>query len=172
MIKSTNTYEETKMVDKNQEIEIRPNGSRRVRTINIEPTMTDPQWADECDVNHIMKKYQATGTINHVRETMGKYADLTSVGDYQEMLDQVLYAKEAFMELPAQVRYKFENDPGKLLGFLQDPKNYDEAQKLGLVEKRKEPETTLKDVKDAINASNTKKVSKAEKVVSTPSTES
>lgn len=117
-----------------QHIRRREDGSLDVGTVNKEVTMTQQQYAEECDVNHIMKKYITTGEIHHVNRKQGVYADMADIQDYQGMLNTVLAANEAFDALPADVRNKFRNDPANLIEFVQDPENYDEGVKLGLFE--------------------------------------
>ena len=107
------------MIDKNQEIRVRPNGSLDVVTINHEKTMTQQQYKDECDINNIMKKYQQTGDFP-TKLQQGVYADLTTITDYQDMLHQIQLADEAFNSLSAPIRAKFQNDPSQLLTFIQD----------------------------------------------------
>lgn len=119
--------------------ERRENGTLRVQTINIEPSMTQQQFKDECDINNIMRKYKQTGSIPNLRMTAGQYADVSEVQDYQGMLDTVIAAQNAFMTLPAEARMRFQNDPAQLISFLQKEENYDEALKLGLVNKREIP---------------------------------
>lgn len=99
-----------------------------------QPTMAKQSFKDECDINTIMKKYQTTGLVSHVNSIVGSYGDYTNVADYQLHLNQVLAANEAFMELPAAIRKRFDNDPAHLLSFLQDEKNRDEAIRLGLID--------------------------------------
>lgn len=113
----------------------------RVRTINTEPSMTQQQFKEECDINNIMKKYGSDPVaFQALTRKGGVFADVTSITDYQSMLHQVSDAQEAFASLPATLRVRFQNDPGQLLSFLQDPKNYDEGVKLGLLEPKKQPE--------------------------------
>lgn len=129
-----------------KEITLRENGSKRVRTINEEPTLAQQQFKDQCDVNQIMKKYLKTGTITHINNTrQGVYADLSQVPlDYQEALNTVIRAKDAFQEVPSHIRLRFQNDPGQMLRFLADPANQEEAIKLGLmVRKPKTQETPI-----------------------------
>ena len=38
-----------------KKIEIRPDGSKRVYTVNLDVSMTDPSWKDDCDVNIILR---------------------------------------------------------------------------------------------------------------------
>lgn len=113
----------------------------RVATYNTEPSRTQQQFAEECDVNAIMRKYEKTGELTHLNKNPGMYADLTSVGDYHSSLNKIIAAEEAFMALSAETRLKFENDPGKLLEFIQDPKNTEEAVNMGLIPETKTPET-------------------------------
>lgn len=124
----------TQMIDKAQIITVdKKSGRVRVRTHNQEPTLTQQQFKDECDINNIIKKYENTGEFTHRTSKVGQYADFSNIQDYQTMVETVQYAQEAFSSLPATVRARFENDPGKLLEFVQDSKNYDEGVKLGIV---------------------------------------
>nr|QJB20028.1 MAG: internal scaffolding protein [Microvirus sp.] len=111
-------------------------GRRRVQTINTEPTRTQQQFAEECDINYIMKKYETTGEFSTHFKQGGRYADFSNITDFQDMLHTVQYAQDAFMTLPAEIRSRFRNDPQQILTFLQDPKNYDEGVKLGLLQPR------------------------------------
>ena len=85
-------------------IEIRANGTKRVYTVNNEPSRTDQSQAKECDVNHIMKKYIKTGQITHLAKVRGTYADVSEIPDLNEALMVVKQADETFSMLPAQVR--------------------------------------------------------------------
>lgn len=102
-------------------------------------TRTQQQYQQQCDVNYIMKQYLHTGTINHIAQKKGVYADHTKLPDYHAALNIVKSAESGFMSLDAQVRKRFQNDPQQLINFLSDPKNRPEAEKLGLVEKAKGP---------------------------------
>ena len=130
-----------------QKISKRADGSTRVATFNEEPTMAQQQFKDDCDINHIIKKYQQTGQITHMARKNGVYADVSKISGktYLEALNTVLNANEAFDALPSEIRERFQNDPAELLKFMQDPKNYDEGVKIGIFEPKKsagEPQTT------------------------------
>lgn len=73
-----------------------------------------------------------------VRED-GKYMNLADAPSYIEALNIVARAKTMFDDLPSELRDRFNNDPTKLLKFLDDPNNKDEAIKLGLVNPPKPP---------------------------------
>lgn len=123
-------------VDGNQITFLRANNTVGVISVNDEPTMTQQQYKDEVDVNNIMAKYQqAPNPQVFIRNGKGVYGDFTKTKDFHSSLDAIIEAEDAFMSLDARIRSRFENDPGKLLQFLSDPKNLQEATELGLVEK-------------------------------------
>lgn len=102
-----------------------------------DPSLAVQASKDECDINNIVKKYLRTGELPGQRE--GIYADLSGFGDLRDMMHAVNEAQQAFMELPAEVRRFFDNDPTKLVEFAQDDRNYDKAVELGLIDKRSSP---------------------------------
>lgn len=127
-----------------KKIELRENGSRRVSTINNEPTRTQRQYKDQVNVNNIIKKFKKTGSITHLRNAQqGIYADLTLIPDYAEALMQVKHAQEAFEAIPADIRLKFNNDPNLLIDYLKDPKNKEEAIKHGLLVRRDDDQNQI-----------------------------
>lgn len=109
-------------------------------TLNNEPSMTKQSFTKEADIDYILKKYAETGVVQHGAVGSAMYGDFQDVPAYQEALDAVMRAQEGFDSLPAQVRTRFGNDPAKLLEFVSDDKNYEEAIKLGLVTKKPDPE--------------------------------
>lgn len=98
---------------------------------------TDESQQEACDVNNILAKYAATGQLSHVTGQNPLYGDFSNVDDYLTAVQNVQAAREAFMELPSAVRNRFRNDPGELIGFLEQAQSdqavYDEAVELGLV---------------------------------------
>lgn len=111
--------------------------------ISCDQGMTEQHHQQECDVNYILKKYIKTGNITHTKKHEPQYGDSTSL-DLHEALNIVTNANSMFMELPAQTRAKFENDPGQFLDYVQDESNLDEMYELGLAYKpnplKNEPE--------------------------------
>lgn len=93
---------------------------------------TQQQFKDECDVNVIMRNYEVSGQLTHLAKKPLMWGDAPDL-DFQGAMNQVVEARERFMDLPAKVRDRFNNDPGALLAFLGDEANRDEAEKLGLV---------------------------------------
>lgn len=97
-----------------------------------EESMTQQQFKEEVDINTIVARFGLTGELpENLR--MPVSGDFTKVGDFQSAMQMVREAEEAFMELPGHVRARFHNDPQRLIEFIEDDANRDEAQKLGLV---------------------------------------
>lgn len=101
------------------------------------PGLTQGQFKQECDINHIMRRYKQSGALPRFKRG-GVYGDFSELGDYMESLEKVQAAQEAFAALPSEVRARFRNDPGELVAFVADEKNRDEAVKLGLVEDKEQ----------------------------------
>lgn len=96
------------------------------------PSMTRQSEMPSCDINRIMAKYQKTGVLEHARIHQGRYGDFIGAPEYQEAVNQVIAAQDAFASLPSSVRKKFDNDPAAFLAFAQDPANLDAMVDLGL----------------------------------------
>lgn len=111
---------------------------KRVFTVNEDPSLTDQSQAKEADINEIIRKFERTGQITHLAKNRGIYADLSMLTDLQTAMEEVKFAEEAFMTIPADIRAKFDNDPTKLISFLANPANDDEAIKLGFKEPKKQ----------------------------------
>ena len=101
---------------------------------------TQQHFKAEVDVNGIIERYTRTGylpeDVQHAAK--GVYGDFSSVDDYLAMQKKLAVADQSFAALPSAIRERFGNDPGKLISFINDGSNYEEALKLGLVNKRPE----------------------------------
>jgi phage internal scaffolding protein len=99
-----------------------------------EPTLAQQHFKEECDINTILQKFSITGILPEA-PLSPRYGDFTGISDYHTALNRVIAAQEEFDGLPAPIRARFDNDPSKLIEFLEDDKNRPEAEELGLVEK-------------------------------------
>lgn len=104
---------------------------RKHAIVFTEPSQTQQHQKDETDVNKIMRRYVKTGVIDHVNKNQPHYADVKYC-DYHEALNQIQHAEDLFLELPAQARKGFENDPGLFLEYVQNPENVDKLYDMGL----------------------------------------
>lgn len=110
----------------------RPDGSLRVQTVNTEPSMTKQSFKDECDIHHIINRYDNTGLVEHLNKTPGTYGDVTQVPDYHTAMNIVSAVNSQFLELPAKVRAAFNNDPSEFLDAVNDPTQVERLAGLGI----------------------------------------
>lgn len=99
----------------------------------LEPTLTQQHFQDECDINYILNTFGVNALPVNPLEP--RYGDFTNVVDYHSALNAVIAAEDGFMALPADIRTRFDNDPSKLIDFMENPANRSEAESLGLVTK-------------------------------------
>jgi hypothetical protein len=101
------------------------------------PSMTRQEFAEECDINILMKRYEMAGnTVNNLpRDPRAEpmYVDFaygpTDLLSYMELMQN---AENAFMTLPAVVRREFENNAVMFVDFASDPDNIDQMRAWGL----------------------------------------
>lgn len=95
---------------------------------------TKQSFVAECDINNILKQYKLSGMVTHIsaKAAQGAYTDLPDPIEFQESLNIVAQAENAFATLPSKVRERFGNDPERFLMFTSDPANAKEMADLGL----------------------------------------
>lgn len=103
---------------------------------SVEPSMAKQSFQEECDINTIVRRFGLTGQLP-ANVAMPTYADFEEVMDFQSAMNALVSAKDAFMQMPAEIRARFHNDPGEFVDFCSDDKNRAEAEKLGLVKATK-----------------------------------
>lgn len=98
--------------------------SKATATYNFEPSPVEQYHKTEVDINTIMRRFMGTGEMpQQLRE--GVYGDFTGVYDYWSALEKIESVDRRFMELPADMREKFDNDPGKLVDYVQSHSDED-----------------------------------------------
>lgn len=92
------------------------------------------EFAAECDVNVILKKYASTGVISSVNRRPPMFGDFSHMpSDFLEATLVVHRARDSFFGLSSAIRKRFDNDPVKFVQFISDERNREEAISLGLV---------------------------------------
>lgn len=109
---------------------------QRVQLTCTDPTRTKQSFKAECDINTIIARFLRTGVMDFAQKHEPRYGDCTGQ-EFQSAMNTVSRAQSLFLDLPAALRGRFENDPAKFLDFIQDTKNRDEAIELGLIAKPK-----------------------------------
>lgn len=101
------------------------------------PSLTRQEFAEECDINAIMKRYDTVGGgpggLPRHNDFPPFYADFSTMPtDLLGYMNLMHDAEVAFMMLPAVVRKEMDNDPMAFVEFASDPKNLDQMRKWGL----------------------------------------
>jgi phage internal scaffolding protein len=106
-----------------------------VKLDNFEATRTKQAFKKDADINNIMAKYQKTGALTHYNRFSAQYGDATGI-DFQNAMNLVQDVQEMFMELPSELKRRFNQDPEGFLDYVQNPDNAEEMAELGLRERR------------------------------------
>lgn len=104
---------------------------KRVALDNFEESRTKQSFKEECDINNIMRKYEATGLVDFVSQYQPQYGDVTGI-DFQNSMNIVAQATEMFEALPAKTRDLFENNVAAFVDFVSNPENDAKAVEMGL----------------------------------------
>lgn len=95
-------------------------------------SLTVQSQMEDADINVLMKRMRVTGQMP-VNPRLPSYGDFSEITDYRSAIEAVRAADEAFLELPAEVRAKFDNDPQKLLMAVSTTGNEKMLSELGLM---------------------------------------
>lgn len=97
-------------------------------------SMVRPEFQKESDINDIVKNYSSDNLLYNNPSRKPHYGDFSSTNDYLSACDLIDSVNDYFDSLPSNLRDRFANDPSNFLDYINDPKNLEEASKLGLVE--------------------------------------
>jgi phage internal scaffolding protein len=95
-------------------------------------SMTQQHFAEESEINNILRTYDRNGVIEHIHRGNAIYADFSNITDLSDALHQIKEAQEEFLNIPSEIREKFQNDAGKFFKFASDPANLKELREMGL----------------------------------------
>lgn len=128
-------------------------------------SMTQQSQAEEADINTIVRRFGITGHLPNI-PLPPLLADFDEVFDFQTAMNTANLAKQSFMQLPADVRDAFRNDPHRFVSTIdnmlnvQDPAQREEnltvlrAMGLAVTPGPAVDKTTLADVIAAIKERN------------------
>lgn len=90
----------------------------------------------DSDINDIVQRNAVLSFQNRGKEANeGFFADVSEMGDFRAYRTRIARINEKFNSLPSYIRRRFDNDPARLIDFLNNKENRKEAEKLGLVKK-------------------------------------
>jgi hypothetical protein len=95
------------------------------------PSLTIQSQTEDADLNVLMHRYGITGKMPE-NPSIPFYSDFDEVMDFSSAQAAVLRAQESFMEYPADLRARFQNNPQLFLEYCAKPENLPEMRKLGL----------------------------------------
>ena len=101
-------------------------------------SLTVQSMTEDADINVLMRRMGVTGKMpENVR--IPTYGDFSEITDYRGALEAVRAAHDAFMEIPAELRARFDNDPQRYMDWCADPASRPEMQKLGMLKAQPTP---------------------------------
>jgi len=105
----------------------------KYKTIHTGQTMTRESFRDECNINSIMAK-AVRGVIPRLNSKSPLFQDVSDIGTFQNMHLRMQEIQDEFLhKVPAEIRLRHGNDPGRFADWLQKPENREEAIGLGLI---------------------------------------
>jgi len=110
----------------------RDKNSDSAKLVFRKPSRTQQHFRAECDINTILERFNITGQLPS-GSVQPQYGDFSGITDYQSALNAVMAAQDSFLELPAKIRARFDNDPALFVDFASDEANRDELKAMGLL---------------------------------------
>ncbi len=101
-------------------------GKPRVQTVFDDESLTLQSEAELGDINHVMRRFAATGTLQSLNDAMARYMDITEFTDLGDAIRQAREAEVAFKALPSKVREIFNHDVAEWLDAAHDPEKRDD----------------------------------------------
>ena len=95
-------------------------------------SMTQQHFAEESEINNILRSHDRNGVIEHIHRGNSIYADFSGITDLSDALHQIKEAQQEFLNVPSEIREKFHNDAGQFFKFASNPDNLDELRSMGL----------------------------------------
>lgn len=99
-----------------------------------EKVIVEQNHKDKVDVNKIIAKN--AGNMELIAKTAQmanfQYDDVTN-NNFEEMMNQMIHAKETFNQVPSKIRSQFGNDPAKFMDFVHNKDNKDQLIEWGLM---------------------------------------
>jgi len=92
--------------------------SDEYRTWPSGPMLTQQQFAEDADINTIVRRFGLTHSLPSAVAS-GVYGDFTGISDFDSAVKMIEKARSSFLQLPPEVRDKFENNPGRLVEYVE-----------------------------------------------------
>lgn len=108
--------------------------SKNKPTVNLEPSMTQPEHEADLEINSVMARYVATGYLP-LKDVADQFMDLSVPMDFDAAQDKILRARALFLDLPIEVKDEFRTADEFLKAF-QTPRGRDKLESVGILKKK------------------------------------
>jgi phage internal scaffolding protein len=96
-------------------------------------SMTQQHFADESEINNIIRSHDRNGVIEHIHRGNAIYGDFSEITDLSDALVQIQEAQKEFLNIPSEIREKFKNDAGEFFKYASNPDNEEGMREMGLL---------------------------------------
>ncbi|WP_167519421.1 hypothetical protein [Intestinirhabdus alba] len=120
-----------------------------------EPTLTQQHFAQETDINQIVRRAINTGDVSvFTPADRSEFYDCTVYEDYQSSLHFLKEIEDDFSSLPSDIRRQFNDRADNYVRFMTDPANVGKAVELGLLQggEKSKPQASASDPSDPAGA--------------------
>lgn len=98
-----------------------------------QPSKVQEQFADACQTDTIIRKYNMMGVNPFIASGGSQYLDTTQIPDFICANNAQVKVKEYFEGLPSDIRLEFNNDPMQFAEVVSDPRNADYLREIGIL---------------------------------------
>nr|DAT51808.1 MAG TPA: Scaffold protein [Microviridae sp.] len=98
-----------------------------------QPSKVQEQFADACQTDTIIRKYNMMGVNPFIASGGSQYLDTTQIPDFICANNAQVKVKEYFEGLPSDIRLEFNNDPMQFAEVVSDPRNADYLREIGVL---------------------------------------
>lgn len=98
-----------------------------------QPSKVQEQFADACQTDTIIRKYNMMGVNPFISAGGSQYLDTTQIPEFFVAQNAQVKVKEYFEGLPSDIRLEFNNDPMQFAEVVSDPQNADYLREIGVL---------------------------------------
>ena len=98
-----------------------------------QPSKVQEQFADACQTDTIIRKYNMMGVNPFIASGGSQYLDTTEIPSFVVAQNSQVKVREYFEGLPSDIRLEFNNDPVQFAEAVLDSKNADYLREIGVL---------------------------------------
>lgn len=98
-----------------------------------QPSKVQEQFADACQTDTIIRKYNMMGVNPFIASGSSQYLDTTQIPSFVAAQNAQVKVKEYFEGLPSDIRLEFNNDPMQFAEVVSDSRNAEYLREIGVL---------------------------------------